>query len=153
MSDDEARLWLFAIFYILYIIYLRYVENLSIVKKDWEDLKCNPLYLLTDSLISTSEQSNLNFQSCIKKTQNIPFCKEPTQIIQPITNNTNTTTVNNIQPDITTCTNIINEEVKNGNDICKNIIQNNENITNNIKKDSSLDNILQYFLDIIKNII
>lgn len=65
MSEDEARLWLFLILYFGYIAYLKYIENLSIVTKDWQNMKCNPLYLFMDSFVSSSEDSQAKFNNCI----------------------------------------------------------------------------------------
>ena len=65
MEDDEARLWLFSLLYVAYIMYLNYIQNLSIVRKDWQDMKCNPLFLLLDSFVSTPSQSELSFKKCV----------------------------------------------------------------------------------------
>jgi len=65
MEDDEARLWLFSLLYVGYIMYLNYIQNLSIVRKDWQDMKCNPLFLLLDSFVSTPSQSELSFKKCV----------------------------------------------------------------------------------------
>jgi hypothetical protein len=65
MSDDEVRLWLFLIIYIGYILYLNYIQNLSIVSKDWQNMKCNPLFLLMDSFVSPPEESQTKFNNCI----------------------------------------------------------------------------------------
>lgn len=69
MSDDEAMLWLFIILYVFYILYLNYIQNLSIVTKDWQNMTCNPLYLLMDSFVSSPEQSEAKFNNCIISAQ------------------------------------------------------------------------------------
>jgi hypothetical protein len=66
MSKDEAHLFIFMILYILYIIYLIYMQNMSVVKGDWTNYKCNPLFLFIDSINSTPEESTQNFKNCIK---------------------------------------------------------------------------------------
>lgn len=65
MSNDEVQLWLFIVVYLVYILYLNYIQNLSIVRKDWGNMKCNPLYLLIDSIVATPEAADLKFKNCI----------------------------------------------------------------------------------------
>jgi hypothetical protein len=67
MSDDYVYLWIVMIAYIIFILYLNYMQNMAIVKRDWANLKCNPLYMLTDSLSAHASESSANFQTCIKQ--------------------------------------------------------------------------------------
>ena len=67
MSDDYVYLWIVLIAFILFIIYLNYMQNMAIVKRDWADLKCNPLYMLTKSLSVPAAESSEDFQTCIHK--------------------------------------------------------------------------------------
>ena len=47
MSDDYINLWIVMFVFILFIMYLNYMQNMAIIKNDWNDLKCNPLFMLT----------------------------------------------------------------------------------------------------------
>ena len=67
MDDDSLSLIMFFILYALFIIYLKFMENLTIIRSDFENLKCNPLYLLVDSMVSDTKDSNKKFEGCIKK--------------------------------------------------------------------------------------
>jgi hypothetical protein len=69
MSEDEVRLYLFLILYFAYILYLNYIQNLTLVTKDWQNMKCNPLYLLMDSFVSNPEESQAKFNNCIISAQ------------------------------------------------------------------------------------
>lgn len=67
MNDDNINLWIVMITFTIFILYLNYMQNMAIVKRDWTNLKCNPLFMLSKSLSSTASQSSKDFQSCVKK--------------------------------------------------------------------------------------
>lgn len=67
MSDDYVYLWIVMIVFILFILYLNYMQNMAIVKRDWANLKCNPLFMLTKSLSAPAAESTADFQTCIKQ--------------------------------------------------------------------------------------
>ena len=66
MSKDDAHLFIFILLYTLYIIYLIYMQNMAVVKGDWENYKCNPLFLFIDSINNNPTESTKNFKNCIK---------------------------------------------------------------------------------------
>ncbi len=66
MVDDSLTLGIFIIVYIMFILYLNYIENLAILKGDINDLKCNPLVLLIDS-VGNPQTGTTAFEGCIKK--------------------------------------------------------------------------------------
>ncbi len=65
MSGDNSNrnmvIFVFVLFYI-YLIFIRETINLA---KDWNDLKCNPLYLFTTSLFLDNRESINNFGNCV----------------------------------------------------------------------------------------
>ena len=67
MSDDYVNLWIVMFVYIIFILYLNYMQNMAIVKRDWANLKCNPLFMLTKSLSAPAAESTADFQTCIKQ--------------------------------------------------------------------------------------
>ena len=67
MSDDYINLWIVMFVIILFIMYLNYMQNMAIIKNDWNDLKCNPLFMLTNSLSQTAAESSAAFQTCVNK--------------------------------------------------------------------------------------
>jgi hypothetical protein len=71
MSDDYINLWLVMFLFIIFILYLNYMQNMAIVKNDWNNLKCNPLFMLTNSLSQTAAESSADFQTCINKYSSI----------------------------------------------------------------------------------
>ena len=71
MSDDYINLWIVMFVFIIFIMYLNYMQNMAIVKNDWNDLKCNPLYMLSKSLSATPAESSADFQTCINKYSSI----------------------------------------------------------------------------------
>ncbi len=95
MEDDEASLWLFCLLYIGYIMYLNYIQNLSIVRKDWQDMKCNPLFLLLDSFVSTPSQSELSFKKCVIQAKNKQINSSNSNVTNNNTPNTGATTGTN----------------------------------------------------------
>ena len=66
MSEDGAHLCIFIMLYTLYMVYLIYIQNMTIVKSDWQNYKCNPLFLFIDSINNTPKDSTQNFKNCIK---------------------------------------------------------------------------------------
>ena len=67
MSDDYVYLWIVIVVYLLFILYLNYMQNMAIIKRDWADLKCNPLFMLTKSLSAPAAETSEDFQTCIHK--------------------------------------------------------------------------------------
>lgn len=67
MSDDYINLWMVIFLFIIFILYLNYMQNMALVKNDWNDLKCNPLFMLTNSLSQTAAESSAAFQTCVNK--------------------------------------------------------------------------------------
>ena len=68
MDDDSLSVGMFIIIYIIFIIYLKYIENLSVVRGDFANFTCNPLYLLADSILDNDAKESTNkFEGCIKK--------------------------------------------------------------------------------------
>jgi hypothetical protein len=66
MFDDQISLIMFLILYTLFIFYLNYLQNLGIVKNDVDNLTCNPLTLILDS-VSNSDSGSKRFEGCVKK--------------------------------------------------------------------------------------
>ncbi len=67
MSDDYVYLCIVLFVLVLFILYLNYIQNMAIIKRDWDDLKCNPLFMLTNSIVAPVAESSTDFQSCIHK--------------------------------------------------------------------------------------
>ena len=67
MDDDSLTLIMFLIVYILFIIYLKFIENINVLRDETENLKCNQLYLVLDSMVTNPEDSTKKFEGCIKK--------------------------------------------------------------------------------------
>lgn len=79
MDDDSLSVGMFLILYIIFIIYLKYIENLTVVRGDFENFKCNPLYLLADSILENDSQVSSNkFEGCIKKMVSAPVTQTST---------------------------------------------------------------------------
>ena len=89
MSDDNINLWIVMITFIIFILYLNYMQNMAVVKRDWNNLKCNPLYMLTKSLTSTATESSRDFQKCINKYSSINKTNKQINDKLNITNNNN----------------------------------------------------------------
>ena len=71
MTNDEVCQILFIILYIMYIMYLQYIQQLTIVKSDWKDFTCNPIYLFIDSAFSPDAVGTTKrFEKCVKKVAN-----------------------------------------------------------------------------------
>ena len=65
MNDDWAS-FIFVSLLLGCMLYLCiYLQNLAQVKKDWVNLKCNPLYMLINSLTDDNESSIGNFKNCV----------------------------------------------------------------------------------------
>jgi hypothetical protein len=74
MEDDSLSGGLFIILYIMFILYLKYIENLTEVRSDFANFKCNPLYLLADSIFENDIQlSTSKFEGCVKKIVDKPL--------------------------------------------------------------------------------
>ena len=76
MDDDSLSVGMFLLLYTLFIIYLKYIENLTVVRGDFANFQCNPLYLLVDSMIENETNvSNSKFEGCVKKMLDKPVIK------------------------------------------------------------------------------
>lgn len=90
MDDDSLSLGMFIIIYIIFVIYLKYIENLTVVRGDFANFTCNPLYLLADSILENNPQNSTNkFEGCIKKMVSSTIPSRPNCITgaSSITNN------------------------------------------------------------------
>jgi hypothetical protein len=67
MSEDDINFYVVVVGFMLLFLYLNYVQNMTILKHDWEDLKCNPLYLFIKSIGVPTDVSSKDFQTCISK--------------------------------------------------------------------------------------
>jgi hypothetical protein len=67
MSEDDINLYIVIISFILLFLYLNYVQNMAMLKQDWENLKCNPLYLFIKSIGAPNDVSSKDFQTCVAK--------------------------------------------------------------------------------------
>ncbi len=65
MSEDDINLYIVIVSFILLFLYLNYIQNMTIIKHDWENLKCNPLYLFIKSIGAPTEVGSKDFQTCI----------------------------------------------------------------------------------------
>jgi hypothetical protein len=55
----------------MYIFYLQYIQQLAIIKSDWTDFKCNPLYLFIDSAMTPDAVGTTKrFEQCVQKVAN-----------------------------------------------------------------------------------
>jgi hypothetical protein len=70
MSDDDINFYVVIISFILLMLYLNYVQDMTLIKNDWENVKCNPLYLFMNSISSSNNESTKNFQTCVTKYAN-----------------------------------------------------------------------------------
>ena len=71
MTNDDVCHVLFIILYVMYIFYLQYIQQLAILKSDWTDFKCNPLFLFIDSTMSPDAiGTTKKFEQCVKKVAN-----------------------------------------------------------------------------------
>ena len=52
------------------ILYYNYLQNIAIIHRDWSNFKCNPLYMVSDSLSSSADKSIKHFQDCVKGANN-----------------------------------------------------------------------------------
>ena len=79
MDDDSLSVGMFLILYIIFIMYLTYIENLTVVRADFENFKCNPLYLMADSILENDSQLSTNkFEGCIQKMVSAPVTQTST---------------------------------------------------------------------------
>lgn len=67
MSEDDINFYVVVAGFIILFLYLNYVQNLTVLRHDWENVKCNPLYLFIKSIGAPTEVSSKDFQTCISK--------------------------------------------------------------------------------------
>ena len=67
MSEDDINFYIVMVSFMLLILYLNYIQNMTIMKHDWENVKCNPLYLFIKSIGAPTEVASKDFQTCISK--------------------------------------------------------------------------------------
>jgi hypothetical protein len=67
MSEDDINFYVVMVGFTLLILYLNYVQKMTVLKHDWDDVKCNPLYLFVKSIGAPTNESSKDFQTCIAK--------------------------------------------------------------------------------------
>ena len=67
MSEDDINFYVVMVGFTMLILYLNYIQNMTIMKHDWDNVKCNPLYLFIKSIGAPNEVSSKDFQTCISK--------------------------------------------------------------------------------------
>ena len=82
MSDVFDRNVVLFVFFVVFL-YLKFLEVKTSTKTTWNNKKCNPLNLFSDSLFQTQEESNKDFERCIvnlsASTTTALFSKEKTE--------------------------------------------------------------------------
>ena len=64
--NDDWTLFIIVTSMLLAMIYLCvYVQNMAVLRKDWVNLKCNPIYMLTNSFASDNDTAIDNFKNCV----------------------------------------------------------------------------------------
>jgi len=64
--NDDWNLFIVVTTMLLIMIYLCvYVQNMAVLRKDWVNLKCNPVYMLANSFTSDNDTAIDNFKNCI----------------------------------------------------------------------------------------
>jgi hypothetical protein len=64
--NDDWTLFIVVTTMLFAMIYLcRYVQNMAVMKKDWVNLKCNPLFMLIKSFSTDRDSAIDNFKNCI----------------------------------------------------------------------------------------
>ena len=71
MSDDWNGFIGVLILLSFMIIYCKYLQIIAISEKEWINLKCNPLFMIFQS-IGDEEASLKNFKSCVKQLNQSP---------------------------------------------------------------------------------
>jgi len=65
MNDDWTRFMVVTAMLLMMIYLCVYVQNMALVQKDWVNLKCNPVYMLVNSITSDSKTAADNFKNCV----------------------------------------------------------------------------------------
>ena len=65
MNDDDINFYVVILSFTILILYLNYLQNRTVLMNDWENVKCNPLYLFFKSIGTTNTESSKDFQTCI----------------------------------------------------------------------------------------
>lgn len=66
--NDDWSLFIVVSTMLLAMIYLcTYVQNMAVLKKDWVNLKCNPIYMLINSFSVDDDSAIDDFKNCINK--------------------------------------------------------------------------------------
>jgi hypothetical protein len=66
--NDDWSLFIVVTTMLLAMIYLcTYLQNIAVLRKDWVNLKCNPIYMLANSFVVDDETAIDEFKNCINK--------------------------------------------------------------------------------------
>jgi len=66
--NDDWSLFIVVTTMLLAMIYLCiYLQNIAVLRKDWVNLKCNPIYMLANSFVVDDETAIDEFKNCINK--------------------------------------------------------------------------------------
>jgi hypothetical protein len=64
--NDDWSMFIAVTAVMLMMIYISlYIQNLARIKSEWENLKCNPLYMFVNSLSASDKSSLDNFKKCV----------------------------------------------------------------------------------------
>ena len=65
MNDEWTSFITVSFFMGLMIILCVYLQDFALVKKDWANLKCNPLYMFIHSVSAPNKRSVDTFKNCV----------------------------------------------------------------------------------------
>jgi hypothetical protein len=65
MNDDWALFITVSILMLSMLTFCMYLQDIALVKKDWANLKCNPLYMFLNSITADDKSSIDNFKNCV----------------------------------------------------------------------------------------
>jgi hypothetical protein len=65
MNDDWSQFISVTIIMFLMIYLCVYLQDMALAKKDWADLKCNPLFMFINSITEDNRASIDNFKKCV----------------------------------------------------------------------------------------
>lgn len=65
MNDDWNGFIVVSGLFIFMIIYCNYLQNMALAKRDWQNLRCNPLYMVLNSVTSNQTDAINNFSHCV----------------------------------------------------------------------------------------
>ena len=69
MNDDWALFIPVIVLMTLMIMLCYYLQNWAVAQKDWVNLKCNPLYMLINSISTDNKTALTDFNACVKQVQ------------------------------------------------------------------------------------